>query len=169
MLLDLPSSRTEGWRWSDLSALPEIAAGAPSGAVPETLPWIDCEAEGPRLLFVDGRLEMERSNLAGITVGTVAVEAGEIVSHVFIHLVEKVPKPGDLDGKWGYVTNVYTRPAFRGRGIGSELMRNVTNWAREIGLELLIVWPSRESVPFYERAGFSPSDEIMELIFQGDA
>ena len=31
MLLDLPSNRQEGWRWSDLSALPDIATRAPAG------------------------------------------------------------------------------------------------------------------------------------------
>ncbi len=76
-MLDLPSNRTEGWRWSDLSALPEIAAGAPSGAVPERLPWLDCEIEGPKLLLVDGRPVAERSRLEGVEIGTVAAEAGD--------------------------------------------------------------------------------------------
>ncbi|HYJ30914.1 MAG TPA: SufD family Fe-S cluster assembly protein, partial [Allosphingosinicella sp.] len=77
MLLDLPSKRDEAWRWSDLSALPEIAARSPRGEVPEALRWIDCALEGPRLLFVDGRLAPERSRLGGIEIGAVAAEAGD--------------------------------------------------------------------------------------------
>ena len=76
MLLDLPSNRTESWRWSDLSALPELAAAAASMAVPgelSELPWIACEAEGPRLLFVDGRLDAGQSRLGPLEIG--AVEA----------------------------------------------------------------------------------------------
>ena len=69
MLLDLPSAKQEAWRWSDLSALPEIAARQPTGTVPEALPWIDCALEGPRLLFVDGVLVAERSNLGTVEVG----------------------------------------------------------------------------------------------------
>ncbi|HEX8064644.1 MAG TPA: SufD family Fe-S cluster assembly protein [Allosphingosinicella sp.] len=76
-VLDLPSNRTEGWRWSDLSALPELAARQPSGAVPEALPWLDCKPGGPRLLFLDGRLVAERSNAAGIEVGRIGIEAGD--------------------------------------------------------------------------------------------
>ncbi|HEX9946296.1 MAG TPA: SufD family Fe-S cluster assembly protein [Allosphingosinicella sp.] len=76
-MLDLPSPRTEGWRWSDLSALPDILARQPSGAMPESLPWLDCGAEGPRLLFVDGRVDLERSNPAGLTVGRVDVDTGD--------------------------------------------------------------------------------------------
>jgi Fe-S cluster assembly protein SufD len=75
--LDLPSHRDEAWRWSDLSALPEIAARAPRGNAPEALPWIDCAREGPRLLFVDGALVAERSRLDGIEIGDVSVDAGD--------------------------------------------------------------------------------------------
>ncbi|HEX8654679.1 MAG TPA: SufD family Fe-S cluster assembly protein [Allosphingosinicella sp.] len=68
-LLDLPSNRDEDWRWSDLSALPELAGREPPGAVPDALPWID--APGPRLLFVDGRLAGERSSPGPIEIGPV--------------------------------------------------------------------------------------------------
>jgi Fe-S cluster assembly protein SufD len=74
-LLELPSTRTEGWRWSDLSALPEIAGRAASGAVPADLPWIDCESGSPRLLFVGGRLAVEHSRPGALTIGTVDAAA----------------------------------------------------------------------------------------------
>jgi Fe-S cluster assembly protein SufD len=77
MSLVLPSNRTEAWRWSDLSALPEIAARQPTGTVPETLPWLDCEIEGPRLLFVDGRLVAEQSNLGTVGIGAVESDPAE--------------------------------------------------------------------------------------------
>ncbi len=77
MLLDLPSNRAEAWRWSDLSALPEIASRQPTGTVPEALPWLDCAVEGPRLLFVDGRLAAEQSNLGTIEIGAVNVDPGD--------------------------------------------------------------------------------------------
>ncbi|HEX8534689.1 MAG TPA: SufD family Fe-S cluster assembly protein, partial [Allosphingosinicella sp.] len=84
MLLDLPSNRSEGWRWSDLSALPEIAARQPSGTVPEALPWIHCAGEGPRLLFVDGKLAAEQSNLGTIEIGSIQVDPAD---HALARLV----------------------------------------------------------------------------------
>jgi ribosomal protein S18 acetylase RimI-like enzyme len=96
---------------------------------------------------------------AGITSGRwtvwVAETEGEIVSHVFIGLIDKIPRPIRQDRWLGYVTNVYTRPEHRGRGIGTALLEHVTSWAAEQQVELLIVWPSDESLGFYERAGFS--------------
>jgi GNAT superfamily N-acetyltransferase len=55
-----------------------------------------------------------------------------------------------------------TRPAYRGQGIGTQLMTHVLAWAREQDLESLIVWPSAASVRFYERAGFRGSSDMLE-------
>ena len=74
MLLELPSNRTEAWRWSDLSALPALAEATPSGAVPGDLPWI--EADGPRLLFVDGAFVPERSDPREVKVSAARYKPG---------------------------------------------------------------------------------------------
>jgi GNAT superfamily N-acetyltransferase len=87
---------------------------------------------------------------------------GVIVSHVFVRRIDKVPKPNRLDNVFGYVTNVYTRPAYRGRGIGSELMAHVIEWAKAQDIECLLVGPSGRSVRFYERAGFRWNEDLME-------
>jgi GNAT superfamily N-acetyltransferase len=85
----------------------------------------------------------------------VAELGSEIVSHVFVGLIEKIPRP-TREPRWiGYVTNVYTRPEYRGKGIGAALLDQVTTWASGRDVELLFVWPSDESVGFYERAGFA--------------
>jgi len=92
----------------------------------------------------------------------VAQRDQQIVSHIYVQRVAKVPKPNRLDDALGYVTNVYTRPAYRGQGIGTELMTYVLMWAKEQDLESLIVWPSETSVRFYERAGFRGSPDMLE-------
>ena len=61
------------------------------------------------------------------------------------------------------MTTVSTVPECRNQGVGSALMERVKAWSREQDLEELIVWPSERSVPFYERAGFSGENDVMEL------
>jgi Fe-S cluster assembly protein SufD len=68
-LLALPSTRDEAWRWSDLSALPDLVEARPTGA-PRSVDdlWID--VAGPRLLFVDGTYDASRSNPGPVRIGT---------------------------------------------------------------------------------------------------
>lgn len=86
----------------------------------------------------------------------------EIVSHIYVFVVPKVPRPSMASDAWGYVTNVYSEDSHRGHGVGSRLLQAVIEWALEQRLELLIVWPSEDSVAFYERAGFTANPEILE-------
>lgn len=86
-----------------------------------------------------------------------------IVSHMYLQLIHKVPRPGkSADPYYGYVTNVYTRPAFRSQGIGTEIHLAMEKWSKENAVEFLILWPSSTSVQFYEKNGFAPSEEAME-------
>lgn len=78
MLLDLPSNRAEAWRWSDLSGLPQLAAASSKSTIPgelRGLPWIDCEREGPRLLFIDGQLGIESSRLGDVEIGNIEADS----------------------------------------------------------------------------------------------
>lgn len=77
-----------------------------------------------------------------------------LVGCVFLRSVSKVPDPGAIDRAWGYVTNSYVATSQRGQGLGGRLLEWVIVAAREMGHELLIVWPSEEAVTFYARAGF---------------
>lgn len=93
----------------------------------------------------------------------IAEENGKIISHAFVQTIPMIPNPNRIQDKWGYVTNCYTRPEFRSKGIGSSLMEVLIQWARTIDLELLIVWPSDESLSYYKRLGFSEKNDILQL------
>ncbi len=49
------------------------------------------------------------------------------------------------------------------QGIGSELLTRASKWAAEQDLEMLLVWPSEQSLDFYARAGFSREEEVRVL------
>lgn len=114
--------------------------------------------------FVEACVSFLRRGLEnGFYVYWLAETKGEIVAHIFVHKIELVPRPCKIYDRFGYLTNNYTKPAYRNQGIGSKLLQAVTAWASEEDLELLIVYPSEQAVSFYERAGFNAENEVLEL------
>jgi ribosomal protein S18 acetylase RimI-like enzyme len=105
----------------------------------------------------------ERSLAGGLQTHWVAEREGRIVATISLHEVEMLPRPGRLDDRFGCITNNYTEPAARSREIASGLLRHVMDHLAAADLELLIVWPSEQAVPFYERLGFQWENEVMEL------
>ena len=96
----------------------------------------------------------------------IAENDGEIISHIFAHRVELVPRPCRIKDAFAYLTNTYTKPNRRGEGIGAELLKNVIDWARREDLELLLVYPSDEAVGFYRRRGFKNDEEVLKLVLR---
>jgi GNAT superfamily N-acetyltransferase len=86
-----------------------------------------------------------------------------LVGAMSVVLVRKVPKPGELDGRWGYLTNCYVLPQMRDCGIGGSLLARIKSWAVDIKLEMLVVWPSDGAYPFYGRSGFARSPDPLVL------
>ncbi len=96
----------------------------------------------------------------------VAEENGRIFSMVSLFIIDPLPRPIQNNPAWGYLTNAYTIPTQRNQGIGARLIHFVKSWVQDKRLETVIVWPSDESISFYERAGFKSHNLIMELSFR---
>jgi predicted N-acetyltransferase YhbS len=99
----------------------------------------------------------------------VAEVGGQIASHVYVALIDKVPRPMRAHRRIGYMTNVYTRPPHRASGIGGKLVQRAQEAARQAEVELMIVWPSPKSVAFYERHGFKRASSDEPLIWESDS
>jgi GNAT superfamily N-acetyltransferase len=93
----------------------------------------------------------------------VADKDGVLIAIMSVEKVVKLPSPGDNQKQyWGYLTNCYTMPQYRSKGIGTRLLSAVKHWARAEGLEFLAVWPSDRSYNFYQRAAFNrPLDPLI--------
>jgi GNAT superfamily N-acetyltransferase len=91
----------------------------------------------------------------------VADQDGEIVSHVYIERIRKIPRPTRFHAEYGYLTNMYTLPAWRGQGIGAELLRHAVEWGRAENFEMIILWPAKGRQGFYQRGGFIAEPEAM--------
>jgi len=90
-----------------------------------------------------------------------AMDSDQIVCQVYIHRIAKLPKPSSPTDAFGYVTSVYTKPNFRNQGVGRALLNEVQRWALSVDLEFLVLWPSDESVRFWQREQFIANDSLM--------
>ena len=57
------------------------------------------------------------------------------------------------NGKW-IIGRVAVLKSFRGRGLGSAIMKRIITFAREQGIKSLILHAQCAAVPFYESLGF---------------
>jgi GNAT superfamily N-acetyltransferase len=71
----------------------------------------------------------------------------------------RMPRPGRLDSRWGYVSNMFVRDDVRRRGVASALLGAIIAAADERGYARLVLSPSPEALPLYRQAGFIVPDE----------
>jgi GNAT superfamily N-acetyltransferase len=90
------------------------------------------------------------------TVESRIVATGGLVFHNY------PPSPKNIQGRPAYIMNMYTLPGWRGRGIGSEILRRLIDVARRQcrWVQLHAVSKAR---PIYAKAGFTPMDNEMRL------
>ncbi|MCC6678054.1 MAG: GNAT family N-acetyltransferase [Phycisphaerales bacterium] len=76
----------------------------------------------------------------------------------------RVPPSGLFPtGREAYIMNMYTVPAWRGRGIATELLRRLVELARLHGCGKITLHAFPKAAPIYARAGFTVVDGEMRL------
>ena len=74
---------------------------------------------------------------------------------------DRMPRPGRAPSRWGYLGNAFVLAAYRDQGIGSQLLHTVLGYAAEHGFARVVLSPSEQSIPFYQRAGFRSASELL--------
>jgi ribosomal protein S18 acetylase RimI-like enzyme len=87
--------------------------------------------------------------------------ADGIIANATIWLYPMLPRPGVLRDWHGYVTNVYTRPAYRRRGVARQLMEALAHAAKERGVTQLSLETTPEGESLYRTLGYQPSATLV--------
>lgn len=85
-----------------------------------------------------------------------------IISAMYVTFLRKIPKPKVNESYIAYLTNVHTLREYRNRGNGTALLSYIKNYLRNKGCELMIVWPSDNSINWYLRNGFNSENDVLE-------
>jgi GNAT superfamily N-acetyltransferase len=98
---------------------------------------------------------------SGRRVTWLAEADGDPVGMMSLAVFERMPRPGQDAGRWGYLGNALVMAAHRNQGTGTRLLAAVLRYADERGFARVVLSPSERSVPFYRRAGFSPAGALL--------
>lgn len=90
----------------------------------------------------------------------IALEDNYIVAAAGVCIYEKPPSITGGSGIVGYVTNVYTRNEYRGRGIATQLMKDLNELARKKKVEKLHLGATAEGVGIYKSLGYQESKYV---------
>jgi GNAT superfamily N-acetyltransferase len=111
-----------------------------------------------RSAFIERCAAWMRAALAGDWRAWVAVDGGDIIGHVWLCAIGKIPNPAGQREKQAYISNMYVRPAARG-GIGTRLLNQAIEWAEQNDVEYALLTATPRSRTLYGRHGFALNDD----------
>ena len=85
----------------------------------------------------------------------IAEENNEIISSVFLVIIEKPSNPTFMSGKIGNILNVYTKPQYRKQGIARQLLKLVIDESKGMNLAYLELKSTKEGFNLYKELGFT--------------
>jgi GNAT superfamily N-acetyltransferase len=68
------------------------------------------------------------------------------------------------DHRCGYVDQMFVRKAYRGQGIGLELLRRCEAWFRDQGIGHALLHAAPKATRFYARHGYQPNREMFKRL-----
>ena len=77
-----------------------------------------------------------------------------INSVAYLQIIEMPANSILLNGLYGEVLNVYTEPEYRGKGLCTQIMKNLIEYGKKRGLGRVDLSATEEGYPIYERVGF---------------
>lgn len=98
---------------------------------------------------------------SGTYIGYMAVnEQGEVIAGAGLWLMDWLPGPYAPEGVVGYLCNVFTEEAYRGKGIARRLVEMAVAECRKRKLKRMSLHASDAGRPLYESMGFKGTNEM---------
>ena len=90
-----------------------------------------------------------------------ALDGEQPVGMLNLLVFTRMPRPGRLVSRWGYLANFFVLGTHRGAGIGTRLLDECVAHADRHDFARIVLSPSERSRSLYERCGFGPADSLL--------
>lgn len=88
----------------------------------------------------------------------------EIIATSGLSFLQKPPHFINITGKFAYIMNMYTKPEWRRKGIGSELLEKLLDEIKKHSIESVVLHATPYGRRLYEKYGFKENDGDKEMI-----
>ncbi len=89
-----------------------------------------------------------------------------IVATCGLSYLQKPPHFINMTGKFAYIMNMYTKPKWRRKGIGSALLGKLIEEIKKKELTSVVLHATPYGKPLYEKFGFRENDGDKEMILK---
>jgi GNAT superfamily N-acetyltransferase len=97
---------------------------------------------------------------AGEYLGWVAEADGAVVASGGLVIHRLPPSPRNMDGREGYIMNIYTVPAWRRKGAATAIVKTILDYLRALGVPVATLHATQDGRLVYEQFGFQPTNEM---------
>jgi len=104
-----------------------------------------------------------RAISGGEHIACFAFEDGVFAGCGGICFSKEMPSPDNPTGNCGYLMNIYTRPAFRRKGVGNDIVRWLVGQAHQRRIIKISLEASSKGRALYEKLGFVSMKNQMQL------
>lgn len=94
------------------------------------------------------------------------VNNNDIISIASLCLFSRIPYQENLNGKEGYILNVFTSPEFRKKGLAKLLLQEIIRYSNGHNIKKLWLNSSEYGKHLYSSLGFISKSNEMELILK---
>src|ERR1700731_3183292 len=97
----------------------------------------------------------------GSYMGFLAEEGAAVAGGIGLRLIEWPPGPlHPYEDRRGYILNVFVEPAFRGRGVATQLMLRAEEEFRRLGVTYEVLHATEAGRKVYEKLGWAATPEM---------
>ena len=118
------------------------------------------------LLTKENRRYFQQAVAEDTCVVWMALDRKEIIATAGLTLYAVPPSCSCINGKIGYISNVYTLPGYRGQGIASKLMDCIMSEAKARGCTKVVLNATDMGRTVYEKIGFVDAENEMVCLME---